>query len=50
MSLPFSEPKPLMAEKAGFEGEGEVEFRSPGKIRDARVKVDSNKTPKQDAR
>jgi hypothetical protein len=25
-----------MAEKAGFEGEGEVEFRSPEKIRDAR--------------
>jgi hypothetical protein len=25
-----------MAEKAGFEGESEVEFRSPGKIRDAR--------------
>jgi hypothetical protein len=48
-----------MAEKAGFEGEGEVEFRSPGKIRDARDEgfqetcrtcQDSNKTPKQDAR
>ena len=43
-----------MAEKAGFEGEGEVEFRSPGKIRDARDEgfqetcrtcQDSNKTP-----
>jgi hypothetical protein len=58
-SLPFSEPKPLMAEKAGFEGTGEVEFRSPGKIHGAcdegfqeacRTCQDSNKTPKQDAR
>ena len=57
--FPFSEPKPLMAEKAGFEGEGEVEFRSPGKIRDARDEgfqetcrtcQDSNKTPKRRAR
>ena len=48
-----------MAEKAGFEGEGEVEFRSPGKIRDARDEgfqetcrtcQDSNKTPKRHAR
>jgi hypothetical protein len=48
-----------MAEKAGFEGEGEVEFRSPGKVRDARDEgfqetcrtcQDSNKTPKQDTR
>jgi hypothetical protein len=47
-----------MAEKAGFEGEGEVEFRSPGKIRDARdegfqetcrTSQDSNKTPKRRA-
>jgi hypothetical protein len=35
-SLPFSEPKPPMVEKAGFEGQGEVEFRSPGNIRGAR--------------
>ena len=48
-----------MAEKAGFEGEGEVEFRSPGKIRDARDEgfqetcrtcQDSNKIPKRHAR
>ena len=48
-----------MAEKAGFEGEGEVEFRSPGKIRDERDEgfqetcrtcQDSNKTPKRHAR
>ena len=48
-----------MAEKAGFEGEGEVEFRSPGKIRDVRDEgfqetcrtcQDSNKTPKRHAR
>jgi hypothetical protein len=43
-----------MAEKAGFEGEGEVDFRSPGEVRDARDEgfqetcrtcQDSNKTP-----
>ena len=48
-----------MAEKAGFEGEGEVEFRSPGKIRDARDEgfqetcrtcQDSNKIPKRHER
>jgi hypothetical protein len=58
-SLPFSEPKPLMADKAGFEGEGEVEFSSPGKIRDARDEgfqeifrtcQDSKNNTKQDAR
>jgi hypothetical protein len=50
-SSPFSEPKPLMAEQAGFGGEGEVKFRSPGEIRDARFREtcrtcqDPNKPP-----